>query len=81
MENTRRVDVLHATQHLVQEILEVLIRQLLLRSNNAVQVAFHEICHDINVVEIHFIVWVSHDVVNTDDVVVSVEMAQQLNLP
>lgn len=45
MDDVRAVDVLEADEHLIQEELDVLVRQILRRPDHLVQVCVHELEH------------------------------------
>lgn len=60
--------------HLVDEVLEVLIGEGLSRRDNAVHVGLHEICHDVDVLEVSRVWRNRHDVGDRDDVLVAIEM-------
>ena len=72
--------VSHRT-YLVNEVLKVLVSQRLPRSDDPVHIGLHEICHDIHIFEVGGVRRNRHDVGNRDDILVSVEMPQQLDLP
>lgn len=62
--------------HLVNEVLKVLVGKRLSRRDNSVHVGLHEIRHDVHVLEVCCARRNGHDVGNSDDVLVSIEMAE-----
>jgi hypothetical protein len=64
--------------HLVDEVLEVLVRKRLRGADDLVQVGVHELVHQVHVVEA--LPGGLHDVAHADDVVMA-QVAQQLDLP
>lgn len=67
--------------YLVNEVLEVLVSKRLPRCDDPVHIGLHEICDDIHVFEVGRVRRNRHNVGNRDDILVSVEMPQQLDLP
>ena len=74
-----RVDVLEATQHLVEEILEVWVRELLARANDLVHVCLHELLNDVDFIEGLIITQLEH-IQHIGDVLVALELPQELDL-
>lgn len=52
MQDATRVNVLKAPQNLVQEELNVLVAEHLIRFNDLGQVGFHQIRHDVQLIEV-----------------------------
>lgn len=60
MEDTARVDVLKASQNLVQEELNVLVAEHLIGFNDLSQVGFHQVRHDVQLIEILQRTWLQN---------------------
>lgn len=67
--------------HLVNEVLEMLVSKGLPGCDYPIHIRFHEISHDIDVLELCGTGWNCHDVDNIDDIFVSVEVTKELDLP
>jgi hypothetical protein len=73
-----RVHVLEGLEDLVDEVLDVVYAERLLRVDDPVQVSLHEVAHNVDIVE-GCEAGRAQDVHDVDDVVVA-ELAQQLDL-
>ena len=62
MEDMRRVEVLEAAQELVHEVLDVLVRQPLIRRDDALEVALVQLRHEVQRVEILRVPRRRHDI-------------------
>ena len=52
MDDVRGVDVLEPAEELVQEVLDVLIRQSLIRIDDAMQIGIHQVHDDVDILKI-----------------------------
>ena len=66
MNNASRVDVLHASENLVDEELDMVVRQLL-RFDDVVEVCAHEVSDEVEVTELGQARGWSKDVLQSDD--------------
>mmetsp|Transcript_38820 Transcript_38820/g.124449 ORF Transcript_38820/g.124449 Transcript_38820/m.124449 type:complete len:351 (+) Transcript_38820:695-1747(+) len=80
VQHRRRVDVLETAEDLVQKVLVMRVRQGLPRRDDAVEVALHEVRHDVHVREVDRVRRHRDDVLDLDDVLVRPEVTQQLDL-
>ena len=78
MDHARGVEVVEAAEHLIEEVLDVLAGQRLLRVDNAVQVGVQKIRNYIHVVKIVF--WLRREEVHHADHVVMVEGPKEVDL-
>ena len=70
---------LEATQHLIEEVLEVGVCELLARANDLVHVGLHELLNHINFIEGLIIPHLEH-IQHIGDVLMTLELPQQLDL-
>lgn len=75
-----RMDELEASQHLVDKVLEMLIRQRLCASDDLVEIAFIELCDNIKGIKVFCLWWPRHNVDDLDNVVVPSQVSQELDL-
>ena len=66
--------------HLVKEVLEVLVRERLAGRDNTVKVRLHKVGDNVHVFEIDRVGRERNDVLDRDDILMVLEMAQQLDL-
>ncbi len=57
MDDVGAVDVFEATQQLVEEETHVLVREVLRRVDDAVEIALHQVQHDVDVLEKNRMEW------------------------
>jgi hypothetical protein len=72
------VDVLHSLEDLVEEVLDVLVREVVLRVDDLVQVGLHEVEHDVDVDE-RLILRRRDEIAQADDILV-LEVPEHLDL-
>jgi len=70
MDDVRRVDVLESAQDLVEKPADVVIGQLLLRVDNPMEIALHQIQNYIDVLEHRQVLLRTNDLSDRDDVIV-----------
>ena len=71
VEYARRVYVLEPPEDLVEEVLDVLVTERLHGVDDVMEIALHEIQHDVDVLEGRAVLRGLHDVQDGDDVLVS----------
>jgi hypothetical protein len=75
------VDVLEAAQDLVDKVLVVLVRQRLHAADDPVEITLVQLGDDVERIKLHNLGRAGHDIHDFDDVVMTSQMAQQLDLP
>jgi len=75
-----RVDVLQTAERLVNEGLEVRVRERLARADDGVEVGLHELFVEIHLIEVPIRAEDNVHIIQASDVLVSAEMMQQLDL-
>jgi len=74
------MNVLETAEHLIDKVLDVINRQRLFGVNDAMQIGFHQIGNNVNIIEIvQILVLGRHHIENTDNVLV-MEMFHQFDL-
>mmetsp|Transcript_30582 Transcript_30582/g.105689 ORF Transcript_30582/g.105689 Transcript_30582/m.105689 type:complete len:246 (+) Transcript_30582:597-1334(+) len=74
------VDELQTAEDLVEEVLVVLVRQRLPARDDSVQVALHEVGHDVDVGEVDGVRGDGDDVLDLNNVLVQAKVPEQLDL-
>mmetsp|Transcript_7318 Transcript_7318/g.14538 ORF Transcript_7318/g.14538 Transcript_7318/m.14538 type:complete len:368 (-) Transcript_7318:243-1346(-) len=80
MHDIGRVEVLQSTQDLIREISDVVVGKGLGGANDAVEVGVHQVCDDVDILELGLALRALHDVLNADNILVATEVTKQLQL-